>query len=445
MGVVWAATHTVTRKKVALKFLKGPVSIRPELRRRFLREARAVTAVVHPNVLEVHDVFEIDDQTPVMLMDLLEGETLGQRISREGALSVSETAGVLAQVVSAVGTAHGVGVVHRDLKPDNVFLVRERSGSSSVRVLDFGIAKLMGAEGGGGESGIITGTGTMLGTPCYMSPEQSFGEKNVDHRTDVWAIGAMLYECLTGARPVEGDSLGQVVKRLMSDSITPIGVLVPNLPADIVTLVERMLNHDREQRPGDLREVLEILERHTTVRAPPFGPVSAEPPPEDDDPPVGAAYDATLPASNPDRGAVPETAASHTVSAVKEARAPRRAVWLVAAIGAIGLALLLSRSRSDGAPSPGAQASSSNVVPASAPRVPSVEEKPHPTPDGVAAVAPVAPAQEPVKDGDKGSANRTRRAAASPKPPAPVASTLHAPPPSPAAVQQGGLAQKPPF
>jgi serine/threonine-protein kinase len=220
MGIVWAATHTVTRKKIALKFLKGPMHLRPELRKRFLREARAASAVIHPNVLEVHDVFELDDETPVMLMDLLEGETLGARIARLGKLSLSETADILIQVVSA----HAVGVVHRDLKPDNIFLVGSPKAAPSVRVLDFGIAKLVGLEGPTAETGIITGTGSMVGTPCYMSPEQSYGEKAVDYRTDVWSLGVIFYECLTGARPVEGDSIGQVVKRLVSDGITPISV-----------------------------------------------------------------------------------------------------------------------------------------------------------------------------------------------------------------------------
>jgi serine/threonine-protein kinase len=276
MGVVWAAVHRVTNKRVALKFLKGPFGLRPELRRRFLREARAASAIVHPNVLEIHDVFELEDETPVMLMDCLEGETLGRRIERSGKLSLSDAADTLAQVVSGVGMAHAVGVVHRDLKPDNVFLVKSNSGPPSVRVLDFGIAKLMGTEGQAVETGIITGTGSMLGTPCYMSPEQTLGEKDIDHRTDIWSIGVMFYECLTGQRPVEGDSLGQVVRRLLSDGITPLAIVAPSLPGDITDLVDRMLRRERSERPQDLRAVQEVLLRHTTVRPPPFDPPIAE-------------------------------------------------------------------------------------------------------------------------------------------------------------------------
>jgi len=268
MGVVWAAMQTVMRKRVALKFLRGPIHLRPELRRRFLLEARAAAAVVHPNVLDVHDVFELEDQTLVMLMDLLEGETLGARLAREQNLSLGETADILVQIVSAIETAHAAGVVHRDLKPDNVFLVKTTSGSPSVRVLDFGIAKLLGADGPTTETGLVTEAGSMLGTPCYMSPEQSFGEKPVDYRTDIWSLGVILYECLTGARPVEGDSIGQVVKRLICNAITPISVVMPSLPADVTALIDSMLAREPEQRPHDLSEVNAVLRRHTTARAP---------------------------------------------------------------------------------------------------------------------------------------------------------------------------------
>src|SRR5436190_5724616 len=118
------------------------------------------------------------------------------------------------------------------------------------------------------ETGLITAAGSMLGTPCYMSPEQSFGEKPVDYRTDIWSLGVILYECLTGARPVEGDSIGQVVKRLICDAITPISVVMPSLPADMTALIDCMLAREPEQRPHDLSEVSAVLRRHTTARAP---------------------------------------------------------------------------------------------------------------------------------------------------------------------------------
>src|SRR5579859_6066357 len=208
MGVVWAATHTITRRAVAMKFLKGPAHARPEMRRRFLREARAASAVKHPSVVEVHDVFELDDETPVMVMDLLTGETLAQRIDTLGKLSIDETAAILLPVVSAVGTAHARGIVHRDLKPENIFLAVNDEGQIEVKVLDFGIAKLSTTDGEMLVQSQLTGTGSMLGTPFYSAPEQLFGERHIDQRADVWALGVVLYECLSGQIPVYGENLG---------------------------------------------------------------------------------------------------------------------------------------------------------------------------------------------------------------------------------------------
>jgi serine/threonine protein kinase len=272
MGSVWAATHLVTRKSLAVKFLLGPLTARPDMRERFLREARAASAVDHPNVVEIFDVFELDDGTPVMVMALLRGETLEARLRREAKLPFGVVAEIFLPVVSAVGTAHARGVVHRDLKPDNVFLAVEGE-REVVKVLDFGIAKLVMQEERQTPSGkAVTAAGTMLGTLCYMSPEQAFGERDVDHRADIWAMGVMLYETLAGVLPVEGDHIGQVMKNLMTKAITPIESLVPELPADASGLIMRMLARERDDRPADLREVHEALSRYAKVAAPEFGP-----------------------------------------------------------------------------------------------------------------------------------------------------------------------------
>src|SRR5690349_15049968 len=141
MGTVWAATHTVTRRSVAMKFLKDSMRHRKDLRERFLREAAAASALKHPNVVEIIDVFDFAEGCPVMVMELLAGETLGAKLLRDERLSMEETAAVMLPVVSAVGAAHALGIVHRDLKPDNLFLL-EGSAEPRVKVLDFGIAKL---------------------------------------------------------------------------------------------------------------------------------------------------------------------------------------------------------------------------------------------------------------------------------------------------------------
>jgi len=205
MGLVYSATHTITRKSVALKFLKVTGD---EHVRRFLREARIAGTVRHPNIVEVHDILQLPGGgAPVMVMDLLRGESLAQRLEREQRVPLHELTAILLPVVSALGSAHALGIIHRDLKPENIFLTRgSAGGKDGVKVLDFGIAKLTAQEGDAASSG-ITHTGAVMGTPYYMAPEQVFGEKAIDHRADIWALGVILYECVSGRKPIGGSSL----------------------------------------------------------------------------------------------------------------------------------------------------------------------------------------------------------------------------------------------
>jgi eukaryotic-like serine/threonine-protein kinase len=269
MGAVWGALHVITRKMVALKFLKAA----PEnqaARRRFLREARAASAVVHPNVVEIHDIVE-HEGVPVMVMDLLLGESLAAKLARDQIVPLEELAAIMLPVLSAIGTAHAAGVVHRDIKPDNVFLCALPDGTIEPKVLDFGIAKLAAREGEGAATASLTHTGALLGTPYYMAPEQVFGEKDVDQRADVWAVGVMLYECISGKRPIDGDNLGQLFKMIVTGTVTPLECVAPNLPSDVTCAVSRMLIADRNQRASDLREIYEIFKRYASVNAASFG------------------------------------------------------------------------------------------------------------------------------------------------------------------------------
>ena len=272
MGVVWAATEIAAGKQVALKLLRPGIAENTTGRRRFLREARAIAAVRHPNVVTIHDVVGLADGTPVLVMDLLQGESLREKLSREGTIPLPELARLLLPAISAVGTAHARGIIHRDLKPDNIFLAEGVPGPERVKVLDFGIAKLTATEGDAAETGAITNTGALLGTPHYMSPEQILGERDVDHRSDIWSIGVILYECLTAVRPTDADSVGKVLKRILTGSLTPLGELAPGLPEDMAGIVDRMLTSDRERRPAGLLEIARVLERHGAVPYPPFGP-----------------------------------------------------------------------------------------------------------------------------------------------------------------------------
>jgi serine/threonine-protein kinase len=248
VGVVWAATHLGSSGPVALKFLK---SKEPELTKRFEREARVMAALVHACIVQLHDVFTMPDGTSVMVMDLLTGESLGTRLAR-GALPVDEARHVLLPVLSAVGTAHAAGIVHRDLKPENVFLA-----TTGVKVLDFGLAKLM-ADSVMSASTRLTRSGFVMGTPYYMAPEQVFADREIDHRVDVWALGVILYECLAGARPITGKSLGAIFRAITSGAIRPLAELAPHVPENLGKLVGRMMSLDKAARP-DLREVWNVL------------------------------------------------------------------------------------------------------------------------------------------------------------------------------------------
>ena len=229
---------------------------------RLLREARAACAVHHPGVVQVHDVVELEDGTPAMVMELLVGETLAERLARHRVMSLPELARIMVRVCSAVGSAHALGIVHRDLKPENIFLTEAADGWA-VKVLDFGIAKLTASEGVAARTGAITGTGAIVGTPDYMAPEQLFGEGDIDHRADIWALGIILYEALAGVRPTRGKNLGQTYKVIMTDAIVPLRRRAPNVPAPIIDLVDRMLSRDRAKRPPDFGAVLDLLADYT--------------------------------------------------------------------------------------------------------------------------------------------------------------------------------------
>ena len=277
MGDVWEASNTVTGRAVAIKRLRLSRSdARGVGRTRFVREAQAACAVAHPNVVEVLDFVDSEDEPPVIVMELLRGKTLAARLEGGQALAPDAVARLLLPVVSAVGTAHARGIVHRDLKPANIFLQGE-GDDTQAKVLDFGIAKWVSTLPSDGA--FLTDTGSTLGTPCYMAPEQALGERLVDHRADIWAMGVILYECLTGMRPVEGENAARIVVRLLRTGIMPIERVVPSLPTALAELVMRMLAREANQRPGSLREAYEVLSALTPLRVPDFDEPKVAPAP----------------------------------------------------------------------------------------------------------------------------------------------------------------------
>lgn len=268
MGVVWEAIEAATGRHRAIKILRDEAQT-PGAEKRFLREAEAANAVRHPCILHIHEVAYDDDGTPAFVMDLLEGESLGKRLERERRLGLGQTAAILRHVISALRAAHAAGVVHRDLKPDNIFLTREQGGVTGVRLLDFGIARFERP------SEKLTVTGTLMGTPVYMSPEQAAGESGLDARTDIWSIGAITFECLTGTTPVEGDNYGQILSRLIRREIKTLASVPLGLPPDFVSAVDAIFV-DRSQRGADLGPLEEIFARYADPRIalPPLSPLS---------------------------------------------------------------------------------------------------------------------------------------------------------------------------
>lgn len=276
MAEVWSARHEVTKRRVAIKVLKGPSH--PELEQRFLREARAANAVKHPNVVQVHDVFELSAGVPAMVMDLFEGETLDSFMVQRGSLSLVELGSLVAPIASALLAIHAAGIVHRDLKPQNVFLAQVEGGGVRPMILDFGICKLDASLDSLAQSDVSTTAGRMMGTPSYMAPEQVRGAVDVDARVDVWALGVILYECVSGQLPWPSDSMARIVSGITSGPLVRVENVAPQLAPELVHLINRMLVRDPAARLADLREVVSVLERSAcagaaTVLAP--APVSA--------------------------------------------------------------------------------------------------------------------------------------------------------------------------
>jgi len=260
MGKVFRAKDTRDDTDVALKVMTEEAARSKSAKRRFLREARAARAVDHPNVVRILEVFE-EDAMPVIVMEFLAGKSFEDLIvERGGRVPIAELAHIMLRVTSAVGSAHALGIVHRDLKPLNVFITK--GSTRDVRVLDFGIAKLRAVDGPAADTGALTETGAMMGTPYYMSPEQATGERTIDQRADIWAIGIMLYQCLTGALPTAGSSFGEVFRKVLLAEFEPLEKAAPDTPADLAGLIGRMLTADVDGRPNDLREVHEVLSRH---------------------------------------------------------------------------------------------------------------------------------------------------------------------------------------
>ena len=240
MATVWAARHELLGRDFALKFAVAPVRIGKEARARFLREAQIVAKLRHPNIVDVADVGEVTPGGDLYIaMELLEGASLAARISERGRLRPHEAAAIASEVASGLAAAHQAGVVHRDVKPENVFLARGSSGGIVPKLLDFGVSKARH------EDIYATYSGQLLGTPAYMSPEQALGETDIDHRTDIWSLGVVVYEMLTGRHPFDAPNYQALLPKIAEGDHDPLGAEVP--PA-LHRVVDRCLAKGRGDR-----------------------------------------------------------------------------------------------------------------------------------------------------------------------------------------------------
>lgn len=244
-GRVFAAKHQVIGRRVAVKVLHPGMQDDEVLAERFLREARAASAIDHPGIIDVLDADQEEDGTLYMVMEHLQGESLGQLLERQAALPPGEAASIVLEVLDALASAHAKGTIHRDLKPENIFLMKEGAHGPRARILDFGISRLKDA----GEGDMrLTKTGTIMGTPYYMAPEQARGAKDLDEGIDIWAVGALLYQMLSGVVPFDGDSYNEILIGIVVQPVPPLTSVATGLPHGLVSVVERALAKERADR-----------------------------------------------------------------------------------------------------------------------------------------------------------------------------------------------------
>ncbi|HXI57203.1 MAG TPA: protein kinase [Polyangia bacterium] len=257
MGAVYAARHVHLGTKLAIKVLLPELLCEAEAIERFDREARASAKIADENVVRILDVGQLENGAPYMVMEFLEGQDAAVYLKKHGRLSIEQAIDVMIQTCAAVAAAHAMGIIHRDIKPSNLFFVHRSAGRPLVKVLDFGVSKLVTADSQ--ENLMATKTGSILGSPGYVSPEQWFDSKNVDKRSDIWALGIVLYELLTGKLPFVAASAPVLATKIAYEAVVPPTQLRPEIPADLEKIVLRCLEKKVEDRFQDVTAVAKAL------------------------------------------------------------------------------------------------------------------------------------------------------------------------------------------
>jgi serine/threonine-protein kinase len=438
MGWVVVATHLQLEQRVALKFMNAEhASDHPDSVARFIREARAAARIQSEYVARVSDVGTLENGSPYLVMEYLEGRDMEALIRSREKLPLSQLVGYVLEACEGLAEAHAAGIVHRDLKPANIFLARRTDGSVRAKLLDFGISKLTAMPGSGPEVG-MTSTQALMGSPLYMSPEQLRSSKNVDRRTDIWSMGVILYECLTGTSPFEAETLPEVCARIMAEPAPP----PKGVPRGLDLVVMKCLEKDAAKRFADTGALATALA--------PFGGFEARAHAErivrvarSSNPSLAGIG----PNSSGEMPALPATAVSGIEqtnasltrsSQVLTRRVPRARLAVGVGVGLLGIAFVvgLVATRSRHTESPGAAAAAATSATAPPPATASASAS-----AAAIQVAPAASAADTSAGADTSSAPSApqrpvapstpgrRQPAGPPKPPA----TASAPTPTPSA------------
>lgn len=473
MGTVLAARHELLDVAVAVKVLSAELTHQPAIIARFLREARAVARLKSEHVARVMDVGTLPEGQPYIVMELLEGEDLEKRVAR-GPLPVAEAADFMLQTLEAMAHAHVIGIVHRDLKPANLFVNQSADGSEAIKVLDFGIAKLThaqatsaGARSGGG----LTGEHATLGSPSYMAPEQVRAAPEIDSRVDLWALGAIFYELLTGTTAFPGNSVGEIFGAVLHSTPPPVRQLRPEVPEGLEAVIARCLQRAPHERYPSVFELAKDVApfgtgkwlshvsriEQTLARAgkssdperartsklglesyalEAFGPESRTPrrplmspapaPRESDVQLAITAHDLTGPTSGT------PAAISTSVSPVARRRAAALAVPAAVAVVGAGLAVALIAGRTPSPPEAAPRAKTVSTMPPPVADVPAVTLAPNPVPAPIpeapsALPAPEVPAARAPVPSASAAPKRSAPARPSSAPAAKIPSSSHPP------------------
>jgi hypothetical protein len=408
MGVVVLATHLQLEQRVAIKFMLQAGLRNAPLVERFAREARAAVRLKSVHVARVLDVGLLDSGAPYMVMEYLEGSDLGSVLETRGALPIDMAVDCVLQACDAVAEAHSLGIVHRDLKPRNLFLTQRNDGRALVKVLDFGISKHKSTT-----DLSLTRTTEIIGSPNYMSPEQFRSAKAADERSDIWALGVILYELLTGQVPFVADSVTQLTAMVLTEPPRPLQALRTNVPADLVRAVETCMQKDPAARFQSVAQLASALEafappdtRELASRIARIGGASGPRP-------------AASPAATPADGLVANGTSANWAGQTKSASPSRGkraaiaflAVIVLAALGAVGVVIAL-RSRpvatvaplEPARPVPISAAAAPPPVPVATKALPPTEVLAQVPLPAAAASAPAAPVRPPANAAPLGTA-----------------------------------------